>query len=69
MRQLDAGGDRASILDEGQRLNWTIPSPKMGARYICVAFHQHGVLLCRDRLTKSSMAGRMRRLVGRVVPG
>ena len=68
LRQLDAGGDRASILDEGQRLNWTILAPKMGARYICVAFHQHGVLLCRDRLTKSSMAGRMRRLVGRLAP-
>jgi hypothetical protein len=69
LRLLDDGGERATIVDEGQRINWKVVAPKVGTRYICVGFHQHGVLLCRNRLTKTSIAGRLRRLTGRVVPG
>jgi hypothetical protein len=71
LKQLDAGAERASILDNGQRVEWKILGPKIGKRYICVAFHLHGVLLWKERLEKATFAGRMRQLFGRgrVVPG
>ena len=36
---------------------------------MCVAFHQNGMLLWNDNLQKYSVAGRIRRLVGRLAPG
>jgi hypothetical protein len=63
-----AGAERPSILDHGQRLEWKIVGPKVGTRHICVAFHPHGVLLWKERLDKT-LAGRVRQLIGRVVPG
>ena len=63
-----AGAERPSLHDHGQRLEWKIVGPKMGTRYICVAFHPHGVLLWKERLDKT-LAGRVRQLIGRVVPG
>lgn len=69
LRQIEAGGGRPSICDNGQRIEWRIAEPKIGTRYMCVAFHQNGMLLWNDNLHKSSLAGRMRRLVGRLAPG
>jgi hypothetical protein len=34
-----------------------------------VAFHQNGMLLWSDNLQKHSLAGRVRRFVGRLAPG
>jgi hypothetical protein len=34
-----------------------------------VVFHQNGLLLWNDNLQKNSLAGRVRRLVGRLAPG
>lgn len=66
---IDVGGaERASILDNGQRLEWKILGPKMGTRYMCVAFHHNGILLWRDKLKKSTLLGGMRQLVARLVP-
>jgi len=65
LKLLDAGAERASILDNGQRIEWKILGPKLGKRYMCVAFHLHGVLLWKERLEKTSLAGRMRQLMGR----
>jgi hypothetical protein len=69
LKQIENGGARPSILDEGQRLEWRIAEPKIGTRYMCVAFHHNGMLLWSDNLEKHSLAGRVRRLVGRFAPG
>jgi hypothetical protein len=69
LKQIEAGGGRPSICDNGRRIEWRIAEPKIGARYMCVAFHQNGLLLWNDTLQKHSLAGRMRRLVGRFAPG
>ena len=65
LKQIEAGGGRASVLDNGRRIEWRIASPKPGTRYMCVAFHSNGMLLWNDNLQKHSLAGRVRRLVGR----
>jgi hypothetical protein len=67
MKQLESGAERATILDNGQRIEWKIREPKR-AQYICIAFHHHGMLLWKDRLEKSSIGGRMRQLIGRGAP-
>jgi hypothetical protein len=67
--QIEAGGGRPSICDNGRRIEWRIAEPKIGTRYMCVAFHQNGMLLWNDTLQKQSLAGRFRRLVARLAPG
>ena len=69
MKQIELGAARPSLLDNGQRLEWRIAEPKIGTRYMCVAFQQNGLLLWNDNLQKSSFSGRMRKLVGRLAPG
>ncbi len=69
LKQIDAGGGRPTICDNGLRIEWRIAEPKIGTCYMCVAFHQHGLLLWNDTLEKHSLAGRVRRLVGRLAPG
>ena len=69
LKLLEGGGERPSIHDNGQRIEWRLSEPRVGARYLCVAFHQNGMLLWNDQLRKTSIAGQMRRLVGRLVPG
>ena len=69
LKQIEAGGGRPSICDGGRRIEWRIAEPKLGTRYMCVAFHQNGMLLWNDNLQKHSLAGRIRRLVGRLAPG
>ena len=69
LKQIEAGGGRPNICDNGQRIEWRIAEPKIGTRYMCVAFHGNGLLLWNDNLQKNSIAGRVRRLVGRLAPG
>jgi hypothetical protein len=69
LKQIEAGGGHPSIVDNGQRIEWRIAEPKIGGRYMCVAFHHNGMLLWNDTLEKNSLAGRMRRLVSRFAPG
>jgi hypothetical protein len=71
LKQIEAGGGRPSILENGQRIEWRIAEPKIGTCYMCVAFHQNGLLLWNDTLEKNSFAGRLRRLFGRgrLAPG
>ena len=69
LKQIEAGAGRPDICDNGQRIEWRIAEPKIGARYMCVAFHQDGLQLWNDNLRKNSLAGRVRRLVGRLAPG
>jgi len=69
LKQIEAGGGHPRICDNGQRIEWRIAEPKIGTRYMCVAFHQNGMLLWNDTLQRHSFAGRVRRLVGRLAPG
>lgn len=69
LKQIEAGGGRPSICDNGQRIEWRIAGPTIGKRYMCVAFHQNGLLLWNDNLQKNSLGGLVRRLVGRLAPG
>jgi hypothetical protein len=69
LKQIEAGTAGPSIRDNGQRIEWRMAEPKVGAKYMCVVFHQNGMLLWNDNLQKNSIGGRMRRLVGRFAPG
>ena len=69
LQQLEGGAAGPIIRDNGQRLEWRIAEPKIGTRYMCVVFHSNGMLLWNDTLEKTSFAGRVRRLVGRLAPG
>lgn len=65
LKKLGEGAERPAILDEGQRVQWRIVGPKIGARFICVAFHHNGVLRSKELLEKSSFFGGMRQLMAR----
>ena len=69
LKQIEAASGGPTICDNGQRIEWRIAQPKIGARYMCVAFHTNGLLLWNDNFEKNSFAGRVRRLLGRVSPG
>ena len=58
-----------TVHDNGQRIEWRLAEPRMGVRYLCVAFHQNGVAHCTEQLSRTSIGGQLRRLVGRVAPG
>ena len=68
LRQLDAQAARPVIADYGKRLQWRLASPKVGDRYICVAFHQYGVAQAEERLKETSFAGRLRHLLRPLIP-
>jgi hypothetical protein len=64
LRQLDAAeGERPEILDDGARIRWTFTGLRAGERYACVAFHENGVALWRQRLEADAIPARLRRLV------
>jgi hypothetical protein len=69
LRQLEAGAERPGIRDNGQRIEWRIAEPRVGKGYVCVAFHQNGMLLWGEQLKRRTLAGQMRRLVSRFAPG
>jgi hypothetical protein len=69
LKQIEAGAGGPSICDNGQRIDWRIAEPNVGTKYMCVVFHQNGMLLWNDSLQKNSFVGRIRRLVGRFAPG
>lgn len=63
LTQLESGSERPAILDDGTRLEWKLVGPRVGERYLCVAFQQDGVALWQKRLQAASLAARLRRLV------
>ena len=62
LAQREAAGERPAILDDGARLQWKVVGPKIGERYVCAAFLEHGVEQWRKRLEAKSLVSRMRRL-------
>jgi hypothetical protein len=68
LKQLEmpaAGVGQAAVADGGRRIAWKILGPKVGARFIAVAFRRHGMAIWQDRLQKTSFGGRARQLIGR----
>jgi hypothetical protein len=65
LKLLDSGAERATLADNGQRVEWKITGPKIGAHYMCVIFHHNGVLLWKDKLEKTSLLGGVRQLFAR----
>ena len=63
LKQMETEDSRATTVDQG-RVEWKILAPRIGTRYICVAFQFNGVALWQDRLRKGSLVGRMRHLIG-----
>ena len=63
LKQLERGGEKPTILENGNRLEWSVPNPRRGERYVCVAFHPGGVALWQKRLAEKSLSARLRRLV------
>jgi hypothetical protein len=63
-KQLETNaGDRPAIANDGKRLEWKIIGPKPRARYVCVAFHEHGIAEWQEKLKVMTIFGRARRLV------
>lgn len=63
LKQLEGEVDRAATVEQG-RVEWKILEPRIGARYICVAFQFNGIALWQDRLKRESLVGRVRQLIG-----
>jgi len=63
LRQLESEGEPPAIAEDGGRLEWKLLGPKVGDRYVYVAFEENGVQLWRKRLESKSLAARMRRLI------
>jgi hypothetical protein len=69
LRLLDSNeGERPVIGDRGRRLEWRLTGPNAGDRYVCVAFHEHGVAQWQDRLKAMSLAGRLRQIIKPLIP-
>jgi hypothetical protein len=69
LRALDSNeGERPVITEQGRRLTWKVTGPQPGDRYICVAFHAHGVAQWQDRLKALTLIGRLRELMRPLLP-
>jgi len=66
LKQLESSGDRPLIGDNGYRVEWKHLGPKVGARFVLVAFRRHAIAIWQEELRKSSIVGRARDLIGRV---
>lgn len=62
LEEMVPGTERPAITNNSKRVEWRIVGPKPGDRYVCVAFHQHGLADWQERL-KDSIIGRAKRLV------
>jgi hypothetical protein len=63
LRQRERESERPAIAENGARLEWKLVGPKVGDRYVCVAFQQHGVALWEKRLKEATLLARARRLI------
>ena len=64
-KHLEETRDPPPIAPDGKRLEWKINGPRRGARYVCVAFHEHGVSEWQEKLKSATLSGRLTALVGR----
>jgi len=63
LKQMETPGERPAIGDGGRRIEWKVMGPKVGARFILVAFRAHGVAVWQEQLRENSLFGRARKLL------
>jgi hypothetical protein len=69
LARLDRAREHAPVIfEDGQRVEVTILGPRVGDRYVCIAFTADGLAEWRERLAKTSLAGRVRGALGSLVP-
>jgi hypothetical protein len=64
LAQIDSAPLRPAIRDNRQRVEWRVVAPRIGDRYICIAFTAEGLADWQQRLDATSVTGRMRGLFG-----
>ena len=69
LKQIDAGGRAPRHLRQRPAHRMANRRTENRNAVLCVAFHQDGLQFWNDNLQKNSLAGRVRRLVGRLAPG
>lgn len=68
LRRLDDRRAWPALTDAGTRLEWKVLGPKLGDRYVCVAFHAGGVAQWQERMKAATLIGRLRHLLRRPIP-
>ena len=63
LAQLEVSRQRPLIRDAGTRVAWTVSSPRVGERFVCIALTADGLAAWQQELKDTSIAGRLRRLV------
>lgn len=63
LAQLEVSRQRPLIRDAGTRVAWTVSSPRVGERFVCIALTADGLTAWQQELKDTSIAGRLRRLV------
>ena len=61
--QIDTSRSRPVISDARMRVSWKVSRPRVGERFICIAFTASGLAAWQHVLEKTSVRGRLRRLV------
>jgi hypothetical protein len=62
LEQLEFSGSRPGIRDGQQRVEWKVVAPRVGDRYVCVAFTAEGLDEWRKHIDDTSVRGKLRRL-------
>jgi hypothetical protein len=68
LRQLEGAGSRPGIRENRQKLEWKVVGPRVGDRFICIAFTAEGLAEWQHRLKHTSVSGRLRSVFGSAAP-
>lgn len=69
LARLDDNRERRPVIcDNGQRVELKVIGPRVGDRYVCVAFTADGLAEWRERLEKTSLLGRLSEAIGSLLP-
>lgn len=65
LTQIDVSRSRPIIDATRTRVSWKVTSPRIGDRFMCIAFTPRGLASWQQALDDTSIGGRVRRLFGR----
>ena len=63
LAQIDSSQSRPIISDARMRVSWKVSRPRIGERFVCIAFTASGLAAWQQVLEKTSIRGRLRRLL------
>jgi hypothetical protein len=63
LTQLEVGRSRPVIAESRTRVTWQVSRPRIGDRFVCIAFTAAGLAAWRQELADSSLGARLRRLL------